>query len=338
MQLEGYELVATWEDADNYWVYYQLSKSVYQEWKIQKKQQAISEAKNKYLQANKMLIDNLHVSAFQFYGEALSLLMPYFYESTLCEINGQTIDLGSAIYNAMVSFVNNSKFDISSLDVQAKKGVKIDDNLFCFRLADMSGNSMSNIPIQINFSGSGLLKNTEKTGVDGKFCCSLQKIKSTKSLETLTFMIDLAALSRVHPNHLVRSIIKNIPISESSVRVVIKNPSLKISGNDTQLLNHFSDLLYTDFIIEKSEGDKDIDFFLNVTSDIKRKEKFNNLYYIDFECVIIMSDEVGNNRYRKHIKEEYSGKSWDEATQNGYLEVMKMMERTVKREIINCLN
>ena len=40
--LEGYELVDSWEDLENYWVYYRLSKALYQELKEQRKNDAIS--------------------------------------------------------------------------------------------------------------------------------------------------------------------------------------------------------------------------------------------------------------------------------------------------------
>ena len=96
-QLEGYELVDTWEDDDYYWVYYKLSKSKYQAQKIAQKEQAVLDAKNKYYQARELLGRQLHYNALQFYVEALTALKPYLGESTLTIIDGEEKDLGNEI-------------------------------------------------------------------------------------------------------------------------------------------------------------------------------------------------------------------------------------------------
>lgn len=335
LQLEGYELVSTWEDAENYWVYYQLSKSGYATWKEQKKQQAISDSKNKFLQGQKMLDEKLHYNAFQFYAEALMLLSPYLNESTVCEIDHQSVDLGNTIYNSISNFLNENKFDVQSLDITIKKGVETDRDVFCFYLKDPSNKGVANMPVKVDFTGFGLLKNSEKTGNDGKFCCSFQKIKSTNSQEILTMAIDKNALTRSVTNHFVRSMIQNIPVSESRIRVVLQKPNLRITCNEPVLQDYLTDHLYSDFNMEVSSSS---DFILNAVSDVKQKEKYNDLYYIELECVFTLNDSSGNNIYRKRIKEEYSGKDWATAEKNAYSEVKTMIDRSIKRDIVNCLN
>lgn len=344
MQLEGYELVATYEDNDNYWVYYQLSKQRYQEWKEQKKQQAVSDAKNKYLQGENMLQNQQHYNAFKYFAEALEILSPYLNENTACTLENEQIDLGSTIYNQLINILTTCSVTTEHNTFIVKKGVAVADNLFCFSVNDRQGNAMASFPVKINFSGSGLLKNSEKTGSDGRFCCSFQKIKTNRLQETLSLSIDATTLSRVITNHLVRNIIKNIPTTETTIRVSLQKPSLQIVSNEKSLnrtnteqvlYQHISEVLTDHFVLTETSSS---DFILKIESNTIQKEKYNNLYYIDIECSFTLNDANGNNLYRKRFKEEASGENPEIASQNGYQTMITAFERTVKRDIENVLD
>ncbi|MDD4848193.1 MAG: LPP20 family lipoprotein [Bacteroidales bacterium] len=338
LQLEGYELVDTYETENQYWVYYRLSKTDYQNRKLQKKQYAVETAKNKYLQAEKLLQDQLHYNAFQLYAEALSALSAYLNESTPCLLNDREADLGNTIYNAMVQFFNESKFSISSPTMMVKKGVDLPLNAFCFTLQDGLQHPMVNMPIKVSFTGNGLMKNSEKTDVQGQICCSLPKIKTQNSQETLSLSVDVVALSRIVTDHLVRNIIKNIPIVEMPVRIMITKPVMRIIGDEQQLnsrtsdnllQNHFANHLRSAFDI----SDHDADFTLTIQCNTYPKERFQQLDYVVLECNIIITDNKEQPIYRKRIKEEFSGKTQQEASNNGYQNVIQLFDRTLRYDL-----
>lgn len=341
LQLEGYELVDTYEDDDLYWVYYRLSKSDYEAWKAQRKQQAVDAAKNKYLQANSLLQNKLHFNAFQLYAEALSAISAYLNESNICLLDQQEEDLGNAIYNALVHLLNEAQFSAKTNDIEVKKGVEISDDAFCFILQDASQNAMANMPIKVNFSGSGLMKNTETTNNEGKICCSLPKIKSDHSQETLSLSVDVVSLSRVVTDHLVRSIIKNIPVVERQIRVVLQKPSLQITSDEQMMNVRSSDNLLKEFLTDHLYTAFDLsdaattDFTLNVQCNTHSKDYYNQLYYVELECVITLNNAKGQTVYRKRIKDDFSGKNNQEASEKGFQEVLKIFDRSVLSEIKN---
>src|SRR5574344_1671200 len=90
IKLEGYEQMGTWENSDYYWIYYRLSKKAYEQWKIRQKEAAVSQARNQYLQAKKMIENKLYINALKLYIEALTSLESYLNETTLCEFNQLT--------------------------------------------------------------------------------------------------------------------------------------------------------------------------------------------------------------------------------------------------------
>lgn len=342
--LEGYELVDTYEDESYYWVYYRLSKEGYQAWKEQQKQQAIAVAENKYLQAENLLQKQMHNNAFQLYAEALSAISSYLNESTLCTLNQQEVDLGNTIYNAMLELIHGAHFLSESQDISIKKNVKIPNDAFCFLLEDAIRQEMGNMPVKVSFTGTGLMKSTEKTNEKGRVCCSLPQIKTTQDKETLSLSVDMVALSRLATNHLVRSIIKNISANEMQIRIIIQKPSLQIISNESVLnakatsailKEHFSNRLFTIFDVNDAPSS---DFVLSIQSNTIQKDQYNKLYYIDMETTISLTDSKGQQKYRKHIKEEFSGNTYKAASQNGYQEVIKLFDRSIQHEIERSIN
>ncbi|PLX09447.1 MAG: hypothetical protein C0596_02620 [Marinilabiliales bacterium] len=138
-QLEGYELVDTWEDSDYYWVYYRLLKTKHLQLKLQRKEQSILDSKSKYYQARELLDRDLHYNAFRFYVEALTALKSYLGDCTSTDIYGEEKDLGNEIFSEMAEFVNNLNINFTTKTISVKKGVELDDEVFSFKITDQNG-------------------------------------------------------------------------------------------------------------------------------------------------------------------------------------------------------
>ena len=78
--LEGYTLVASWENDDEYWLYYQLSKTEWERIRTERKQKAIDEAYNYYQLAEKYLVEENTISAIHYAVKALDALKLYMNE------------------------------------------------------------------------------------------------------------------------------------------------------------------------------------------------------------------------------------------------------------------
>lgn len=75
--LEGYELVDSWENDDEYWVYYQLSKARYRKLMDNRKQRAASQASEYLQQAERAMAREEISSALAFYLQAARATGPY---------------------------------------------------------------------------------------------------------------------------------------------------------------------------------------------------------------------------------------------------------------------
>lgn len=344
-QLEGYELVDTWEDDDFYWVYYRLSKSHYQMLKEEKKQQTILDAKNKYYQATELLGRQLHYNAFQFYVEALTALKPYLGESTLTDINGEEKDLGNVVFTSIANFVNNLKIVFDTEEISAKKGVELEHGTFSFRIVDENDNPVSSIPVKIGFTGTGLIRNSEVSSNDGKIFCALKKIKSAPNTETLSVNIDMVSFSRAAKDPMIRSLIKSIPATETKIRVNVEKPSLsvfseeksfgKIREDSSRLKTTFEGLLSSEFVINENI---EPDFTLKISSNTIENGKYYDEYQVTINYTFDLTDNKGNVIYRKTSTGNYSAKDLNAADNKAYVEVSKSIERIMIRELISAVN
>lgn len=344
-QLEGYELVDTWEDDNFYWVYYQLSKSHYQTLKEEKKQQTILDAKNKYYQATELLGRQLHYNAFQFYVEALTALKPYLGESTLTDINGEEKDLGNVVFTSIANFVNNLEIVFDSEEISVKKGVELSTGTFNFRIVDENNNPVSSIPVKISFTGTGLIRNSEVSSNDGRIYCALKKIKSAPNVETLSVSIDMVSFSRAAKDPMIRSLIKSIPATETKIRVNVEKPFLTVISEEksfgniredsSRLKTTFEGLLSSEFVINsKNESD----FILKISSNTIENGKYYDEFQVSINYTFDLTDNKGNVIYRKTASGDYSGKDIKAADVKAYVEVSKSIERIIIRELISAVN
>lgn len=344
-ELEGYELIDIWEDETNYWVYYRLSREKYHRLRQERKNSAISSAKNKVLQAQNMLSRNQHYNAFQFYVDAMVDMKLYLGEASVTEINEESVDLGNYIFSEIADFLNSIKIEYPTNQINVQRGVEINPELVSFSLVDNNGNPISNIPVRVSFTGAGLLRSSETSGSDGKIICSIRRVSSSRSTETLSLTVDMHALSRVTGDIMVRNIIRNMPAPEKSIRVVLERPTAYIStierelnkkSSHNTLQNAITGNLGRAFII--TENKDDADYIISVESNTSIKGTYMNEHYVNMVCRIDMTDQRGNNLYRRTIETEHMGPDYLNASRTAYSATARTIERSIARELENSVN
>jgi hypothetical protein len=344
-ELEGYELVDTWEDDYNYWVYYRLSRDKYHQIRQQKKNKAIEDAKTKYIQAQHVLSKNMHYNAFQFYSDALADIKIYLGESTNTKIEDNEVDLGNHIFMQIAEFLRELNISHPLEEIRVKRGVELNPEQLTFSVLDANNIPVSNIPFRINFTGGGLLRNSETSGSDGKFVCAIRRVSSTKSVETLSVSVDMNGFSRMSKDPMIRNILRNMPAPEKTMRVVIEKPTVFITSDEremnkasqhTTLKNSMVGNLGRDFDV--MEDKNKADYFVHIESNTAIKGTYINEHYVTITCRIDMTDKNGNNLFRRTIENDHMGPDYLNASRTAYTATARTIERTTAREIVNAIN
>ena len=208
--LEGYEYLDKWEDLSNTYAFYRLSKQKYNEVKIRRKNEAFKLAGDKYLAGLGLLNDGQHITAIEHFALAIDALSGYLNESTMADVQGKQIDLVSEATKEINAIVQGLNFvaNIATSDLQTT-----------YVVCDAQKKLVSNMPVQLKYSGAYLVNDKIKTDDTGKI--KLPKLSPNNNDDNeLIVQIDLVNLGRqVTRNLYIRKIIEQQKANEVVIRM-----------------------------------------------------------------------------------------------------------------------
>ncbi len=97
-QIEGFELMDTWENGTEYWTYYRLSRSEHARLKAERKQRAIANATDLFTRARTSIGGGDLRSAMDSDLRALIAMKSYWGENDVVEIDGKQVPLVNEVY------------------------------------------------------------------------------------------------------------------------------------------------------------------------------------------------------------------------------------------------
>ncbi len=191
-KINDLELVDKFEDKQNYWVYYRLSKAKYQEQKKIDLSNAINTALSHYYNAKNSENNLLIPDALKSYFNAMIPLISYIYEPLEVDIEGNKVNLFNEIYSSILNLRKNLIININpqQIDVVIYKQLQNKINI------DFSymGKSIPDIPFSAEFTkGSGDFV-TQKDNELNKQILILSHINSAVNPQIITIEINLKKL------------------------------------------------------------------------------------------------------------------------------------------------
>ncbi len=209
--LEGYEYVDKWEDLTNYYVFYKLSKTTFQEVKEKRKKEALAKAKMYYKQALIFEDQSMIMQAMGQYSNCIDLLSGYSNESTEVDMGDTTVDLMSTSMQRIENIIQGLSIEIIR-EVSEVGGVK------AFKVKTESGIPVHNVPVRFEYTGGFLVKDRNKTDEEGEVL--FPQLPSFSGKQTLTVFIDLVNMGRqVSKNLLVRKLIEKQKAAEVTINM-----------------------------------------------------------------------------------------------------------------------
>lgn len=114
--LEGYEIVGTWKNDKQYWIYIRLSKEHYEQLKSDRLENALSMTRDYFIKArDSQEKQNLERALF-YYLQALRSIDNYVHEPLTIQYNNKDILLNNEIFSEIHSILSNiSLLNISKL-------------------------------------------------------------------------------------------------------------------------------------------------------------------------------------------------------------------------------
>ena len=231
-QLEGYELVDTWEDKKQYWVYYTLSKEKYTQLRKAKIDKAVSLSLDFYSKAEQKKASNQITEALQLYLQAFNPIEPFLSEPLETMYNGQDIYLLNTIHSSLQQVLGMISLKPVQPEIDATIGRGLVDPIL-FR-AFYIQSPIANFPLFYSFlKGEGELIENDKTGMNGLASCRVSNIVSADKMQVIKAEMAMDKLvTQEELNPIIQDIIKSLSIPSANVLLNVVGPQVFIESTE----------------------------------------------------------------------------------------------------------
>ena len=242
-ELEGFELVDTWEDHSNYWVYYRLNKTLYTEMKLEKQNRAINLSLDLFTKARTSENQHNIEKALQFYFQSLIPLENHIGEPLEAIYDGSKIYMFNEIYSSIQSLLSRIELKPVNAKVSAKIGQPLAGPLEISATYKGPGgdSGISNLPLAFSFiRGSGDLVGKVMTDNYGKGKCRISKIKAVDQIQMVEAVLDINSIISLNDaSPIVQGIVNGFPLPRTHFELNVSGITAHISSTET----HFAGTL-----------------------------------------------------------------------------------------------
>jgi hypothetical protein len=239
-ELEDYKLIDTWENKEEYWIYYRLARDTYKLNRMKKIDKASALSLDLFRKARQSRQDQDYTKALTFYLQALKPLEPYISEPLLTEFEGREIYLNNEIYFELQDFMASLKIYPTKSPLSAKTGKPLQEKtagFTCMYSAVESDWLVKDMPLKFEFiRGEGEMVESSRTDSKGVSRLVISRINSPEKMQIVKASVDLNALVEADTaSFLFTNIINSLPLPESKIIINVSGLSVFMETNESNL-------------------------------------------------------------------------------------------------------
>jgi len=342
-EIEDYEIVDTWEDAQNYWVYCRLSKETYKQKIEEKKSSAASRALDYYDKAIKSKENNDSKSAIVMLVKALEILKPYFAEDINITYNDHSIFLGNEIIT-MLNNILNSLTISGPTELNVKLGQTIHASSLTYFVKNNNGIPQKAIPLKINYFDRTANKSMITNNM-GEASFNIESIRSKKKNETLRIEVDFESIIK----EASRDVTINLALSRTKTPyfetyLTIIRPIFYITSEERNLDQVLSEnpiaeaiksrLLEAGFPV--TDNPQEADYKINIKANTLKTGQSQQYEQVTLNLKLNALNSHDNTVFAFSI-DKLNASHFDptKAGMQAYNEVIKRIESSVTNDLIN---
>lgn len=287
-QLEGYELVNTFESQTHYYVYYKLSKDKYKAIKKQRKDDAINKGVDLLQKANGFNKNLKTYDAILNYIKGLEVIKPYFSESLECDVNGKSIYLGNELFSGLTTTINSIVVTPKVTEIDATNGKPILSNQLNFTFKTSTGYPIQGLPVVFTLGSKPLRNSKTETNTSGKVSYEIHQMNSR--LGTGYFIAKLDAnkiASQCTADPMLRKMLRKMDMPSGQILIRLKNPIFYIEtternfGKDMnpKVLKRKMEQLLTNNSFPVVFNREKADFIIEVNTNTSKSKKEGRMHY-----------------------------------------------------------
>ena len=287
-ELEGHELVNSFESSTHYYVYYKLSKEKYKTLKKQRKDDAIKKGIDFLLKAEKSKQNSKVYDAIYNYIKGLEAVKAYLSESLECSVNDKTIFLGNELFSGLTTCVNGINITPKVSEIDATNGKSVSANQLSFTFTNTSGNAIQGLPVAFSFGSKPLRNNKKETNALGEVNYEIYQVKSR--LGTGYFIAQLDAnkvASHCTSDPFLRKMLRKMDMPKGQILIRVNNPVFYIKTTEKnfgkemnpKILKRKMEQLLANNNYPVVFNQEKADFIIELNTDTKKSKKEGRMRY-----------------------------------------------------------
>ena len=212
--IEGVQLIDTYEGGNDYWVYYKLSRAEYEARRAAKIKNAVASSLDRFSSGRRSEKEGNPAQALGQYAQAFEPIKEYLAEPLEVQQDGRSVFLVNEIYNSLQGLLNRVELNTTGGARAAKIGRAVKPDLeLTATLGDKGTLPIARLPVRFSFlRGSGDFVNQTQTDQNGKALCAVQKITASDRIQLIEAKVDIQSLANVENTSPVAPVIHSLSV------------------------------------------------------------------------------------------------------------------------------
>ena len=314
--LEGYELVDSWEDSNEYWVYYRLAQEVYEEARANRARAAGALALHHLESARARRREGTLAAAMQDCVQALHAVRKFWTEPVRDDATGATVYPRVEALSALQSLM-------TCVDVEARAGERsgragrgldapLEAEVVC-RCPELGAPLLSALPITYRFvRGTGDLLGDTFTDRSGVSRAQIARLSAGSGPQLVVAELDpLRWIPADSLSTIVHSALADLPKPNARFVITVRGASVRLESSEASFSKPLpmarlggrlkSELLAAgvEFVRTLSEAD----YLVSVRADTRRGSEFEGLFTARADVEVTVQDlTTGQEIFRQSLE------------------------------------
>ncbi len=346
LNLEDFEIVDTWEDDRNYWVYYRMNRAQYAKRIRAKKDAAQSMAIDFLSKAEASYRSGDFTNSADYYLRGLQALEEFWNEENEVTYENQTILLDNALFAGLKNLL--SEVRISSEDRIELNFQNRFSTTASIQVADSKDNRpLVGVPLTYSYFGQyGRVKGKLSTNADGRASLPISNVDREKSNNTLSVGIDTESIfDPFQSDAFMRKLTESLRGKSIDAPIYYKPPSIYIDSTEKNLGKPLDGKPLTSAIMTSltrrdvrfSNTRSGADLTLKLSAETEKSGESQGFSTAMLELNITLFDNLSGEKRYQVSKNNVKGVdlNFEDAGMKAYQNLTRNIESELMRKLVN---
>lgn len=236
--IEGYELIGTWENDTQYWVYYRLLKSKYAQIKKDRIEKALAMGKDYFRRSKENHNQNNYHEAFILGIKSLESVSKYLDQPLKTRIDGKEVHFATEVMSYTQEMVNEIIIRPSLSEVSIVIGDYLKEDDIYFLVQNKEGVLLSQIPLKCQYKAVFFKNYKIHSNELGRAEVSIGKIKQSQQEQFIIATLDFEELTANQTkDRTILKLLNYIPAKTVKIKLKVSPPKVFVKSNEKEFGN-----------------------------------------------------------------------------------------------------